>query len=277
MESPRLVSMEVTMSGRWDCYYRILANRGVKYVTVKAGALSAEELDDMPLNFQNVLPPLPYNEDTWKSAYVTRDSSSGQLEVEFSAADLPRVETTWHPRMVDSLDIELTERLTMLTRECKLKTGDSTPETMVVKMARFPWEIQYMEAETRIYQLLKGQDIAPEFLGHVHEAGRVIGFLLEKIPNGRNAEPADLEICKSALRRFHALGLVHGDCNKYNFIICPSGQVVLIDFDHAKPCTDPALMDAEIASLEAQLAEMTGRGGGLMPFDAGDGEGELGE
>ncbi|KAI1343737.1 hypothetical protein F5Y15DRAFT_176974 [Xylariaceae sp. FL0016] len=141
-------------------------------------------------------------------------------------------------------------------------------------MARFHWEIQYMKAETRMYQVLKDQGIAPRFLGHIHEAGRIIGFLIEKVPNGRDAEPADLESCKAALRRFHALGFTHGHCNKYNFIILPDGQAVLIDFDKAKACADPALLEAEITSLEGQLAETTGRGGGFMPFDEGDGDKE---
>ncbi|KAI1129967.1 alpha-galactosidase A [Nemania abortiva] len=245
MEPPRLISMEVTMSGRCDCYYRILADRSVKYVTVKADTLSAEALDDMYLNFQNVLPPLPYYEDTWKSACVTRNPSSGQLEVELSSAGLPGVQTSWHPRI-----------------------------RMIAKMARFPWEVQYVEAETRIYKLLAGKGIAPEFLAHVHEGGRIIGVL---IPDGRNAEPSDLKACQTALRRFHMLGLVHGDCNKYNFIIRPDGQAVLIDFDHSMPCTDPALLEAEMASLEAQLAETTGRGGGFMSFDEEDSDGESGE
>jgi RIO-like serine/threonine protein kinase len=52
------------------------------------------------------------------------------------------------------------------------------------------------------------------------------------------------------LRRFQELGFVPGDCNKYNFIICPDGQVVLIDFYKAKACNDPAVMEAEMASLE---------------------------
>lgn len=45
----------------------------------------------------------------------------------------------------------------------------------------------------------------------------------EKIPGARNAEPADLESCKAALGRFHALGFVHGDCNKYNFLVTRPG------------------------------------------------------
>ncbi|MDB5910725.1 MAG: putative alpha-galactosidase a protein [Massilia sp.] len=258
--------MEVSTSGRSDCYFRILADRSVKYITIKAGALDAESLDDMPLDFQNILPPLSYQEDTWKSAVITRNSSSHQLEVTLSPADLPGVQTIWHPRMIDFLDIERTEFLTLLTQECKWK-ADPGPERMIAKMARFHWEIQYMEAETRMYRILEGRDIAPRFLGHIHEAGRVIGLLLEKVPDGRSAEPADLEACVAALRRFHALGFVHGDCNKYNFIIRPDGQAVLIDFDKAKTCADPVLMDAEIASLEGQLAETTGRGGGLMSLD----------
>ncbi|OAA62438.1 alpha-galactosidase A [Niveomyces insectorum RCEF 264] len=279
MEPPRLISMEVSASGTSDCYFRILANRSVKYVTVKAGALDAESLDNMPLDFQSILPPLAYYDDTWKSACITRNVASSQLEATLSSAGLPGVRSIWHPRTIDHLDLECTAYLALLTRECKwtpaaaFSPGDA-PGTgerrMVAKMARFHWEIQYMEAETRMYQILDGRNIAPRFLGHIHEENRVIGFLLEKVTDGRNAEPADLEICAAALRHFHALGFVHGDCNKYNFIVRPGGKVVLIDFDKAEACADPPRMEAEIASLKEQLAETTGRGGGLMSFDEAD-------
>lgn len=267
-EATRLISMDFSTNGRSDCYFRILVNRHVKYITVKAGTLDAETLDDMPLDFENILPPLPYREDYWNSACITRNSYSSQLEATLASVELPRVETIWHPCMIDHLDIERTEYLTLLAQECKWKKDAAdTSARMIAKMARFHWEIQYIEAETRIYRVLEGHGIAPRFLGHIHEAGRVIGLLLERVADGRNAEPADLEICRAALRRFHALGFVHGDCNKYNFIICPGERVWLIDFDKARACVDPAVMEAEIASLDAELAESTGRGGGLMPYD----------
>lgn len=271
--------MEVTTSGRCDCYFRILANRSVKYITVKAKALDAESLDDMPLDFETILPPLPWQDDSWNSATITRDLSSSDLTASISKIDLPGVQTIWHPLMIEHVDLERTEYLTLLTQECKLNADvPALPERMISKMARFDWEVQYMEAETRMYKILdsEGKDIAPKFLGHVHEAGRVMGFVLEKIPDGRNAEPADLEVCEAALRRFHALGYVHGDCNKYNFIICPDGRVVLIDFDKARPCDDQAVMEAEVASLRDQLAETTGRGGGLMAYDGHDSDHESG-
>lgn len=92
--------------------------RRVKYITTKAGAPDAQSPDAVDLDFQNVLPPLLYDENTWKSATVTQ-SSSGQLQATLSAADLPGVQTTWHPLIIDFHAIERTNYLTPLTQECK--------------------------------------------------------------------------------------------------------------------------------------------------------------
>ncbi|KAL2756823.1 hypothetical protein ACRALDRAFT_1062506 [Sodiomyces alcalophilus JCM 7366] len=266
MDRPRVISMEVAANGRSDCYFRIRADRRVKYITVKAGALNAEALDDMPLDFENILPPLDFYSNSWKSASVARNPTTHDLEATLSSADLPAVKSIWNPRLIDCFDIERTKFLTVLTQECKWETL-TEPHAMVAKMARFHWEIPYIEAETRMYQVLDDQGIAPKFLGHIHEEGRVIGILLEKVPDGRPAEPPDLGRCKAALERFHALGYLHGDCNKYNFVIRPDDKVVLIDFEKARKCDDEAMLEAEMASLESQLAETTGRGGGLMSVD----------
>ncbi|KAF6785968.1 alpha-galactosidase A [Colletotrichum sojae] len=256
--------MEVAANGRSDCHFRIRAGRGAKYVTIKAGALDAEALDDMPLYFENILPPLEFYVNSWKSASVVRNPTTRELEAALSSADLPAVKSVWHPRLVDCFDIERTEFLTPLAQECKWVATDEQPQVMVAKMARFGWEVPYIEAETGMYQVLEGKGIAPRFLGHVHEQGRVMGILLEKVPDGRHAGPGDLERCQAALGRLHALGYLHGDCNKYNSLVRPGGEVVLLDFEKARRCDDRGLLEAEMASLPAQLAETTGRGGGLM-------------
>ncbi|KAF6822194.1 alpha-galactosidase A [Colletotrichum plurivorum] len=264
MDRPRVISMEVAANGRSDCHFRIRAGRGAKYVTVKAGALDAEALDDMPLDFENILPPLDFYSTSWKSASIVRTTNTQELEAALSSENLPAVKSIWHPRLVDCFDIERTEFLTLLAQECKWVATDEQPQVMVAKMARFGWEVPYIEAETRMYQVLEGKGIAPGFLGHVHEEGRVMGILLEKVPDGRLAGPGDLERCQAALGRLHALVYLHGDCNKYNFLVRPGGDAVLVDFDKTRKCGDRGLLEAEMASLPAQLAEKTGRGGGLI-------------
>ncbi|KFZ04789.1 hypothetical protein V501_08968 [Pseudogymnoascus sp. VKM F-4519 (FW-2642)] len=273
MASPRIISMDFSTNGRDDCYFRILAGTNVKYITIQAGVLDGESLMDMPLDFQNIIPELPYNKDDWNSAHITRNAATGELEPALSQTTLPRVEKARHPKMINFLDLERTKLLSLLAQECKWQTtaGDDVRDqkTMIVKMARFPWEIQYIEAETRIYQLLQPLRIAPTFLGHIHEAGRVIGVLLEKV-EGRPANSGDLEICKAALQRLHDLGILHGDCNRYNFIITADGKVTLIDFDDAKLDANAEMMEKEMASLEEQLREETGRGEGFIQVESDD-------
>ncbi|KAI1141794.1 alpha-galactosidase A [Hypoxylon sp. FL0543] len=276
MEPLRIISMEFSTAGRDNCYFRILAGTTVKYITIQAGALDADSLMDMPLNFQNILPSLPYSKDDWNSAYISRNAISGELEQVLSKTDLPGVQTIWHTEMIDFLDLERTELLSVLTQECTWKkdlaeSGSNQSEnrgqrTMIAKMARFPWEIQYIETETRVYQLLHPLGITPTFLGHIHEAGRVIGFLLEKV-EGRSACWDDLGICKAALQRLHDLRILHGDCNRYNFIIGPNDKITLIDFDNAKVDADAEMLEREMAGLEEQLLEETGRGGGFVSVE----------
>ncbi|OBT80736.1 hypothetical protein VF21_00347 [Pseudogymnoascus sp. 05NY08] len=274
MASPRIISMDFSTNGRDDCYFRILAGTNVKYITIKEGALDADTLMDMPLDFQNILPPLQYDKDDWNSVYISRNTATGELEPALSQTTLPRVQTVWNPKMINFLDLERTELLSLLAQECKWKqatTGDEAGDqkTMIAKMARFPWEIQYIETETRIYQLLQPLHITPTFLGHIYEADRVIGVLLDKV-EGRPANSGDLEICKAALQRIHNLGIFHGDCNRYSFIITADEKVTLIDFDNAKVDADADMIEKEMTSLEEQLREETGRGGGFIQVESDD-------
>jgi len=78
-----------------------------------------------------------------------------------------------------------------------------------------------------------GFTFAPKFLGYVYEEIKswVIGFLMEAL-NGRHPDMKDLEICKDAMLQLHAVGVVHGDLNKYNIVI-EGKKAKFIDFEVA--------------------------------------------
>lgn len=134
-------------------------------------------------------------------------------------------------------------------------------ELVVVKFARFDWEIRYMEGDTAAYRLIEGYDIGPRFLGHLTEDGRVIGFVMERIANARHAGPQDLDICQQTLARLHALGIRHGDVNRFNFLI-RGGKAILFDFDTARKCDDPKLLAEELRNLQEALESSSDKGGG---------------
>lgn len=261
---PEMISMDFSTGGRDNCYYRIRAGTHVKYVTVEPGALDAESLMDMPLQFESILPPLPYSDDSWTQALISRSTSTGELRATFSQERLPAVDSVWHPTLIDPMQLRKTERLTMLAEEAVWQCESHEPQTVIAKMARFSWEIQYMEAETSIFKHLAALQIGPRFLGHIHENGRVIGFALEKLLDRRPARPADLAACQAALGRLHAHGILHGDVNRYNFLVDGDGTATLIDFERAALGAGKDALDKEMASLARELSEESGRGGGFM-------------
>lgn len=130
-----------------------------------------------------------------------------------------------------------------------------------------PNEIPRLENETHVYKLLAERDtrdgispIAPGFLAHLTESGRVMGFLMEKV-GGQFASIDDLAACERALGRFHS------DVNRYNFLVDrASGEVRLLDFKHTE-IFDPEKAAQEMASLALELSEDTKRGApGIMEY-----------
>ncbi|KAI9054082.1 hypothetical protein LZ554_001253 [Drepanopeziza brunnea f. sp. 'monogermtubi'] len=97
--------------------------------------------------------------------------------------------------------------------------------------------------------------------------GRVTRFLLEKI-EGRHAAIGDLSACKTILKKLHALGIIHQDVNKHNFLITEHGPV-LIDFETAEKSSDTKEMEAELEGLEKQFQDESGIGG-IAPEDVED-------
>ena len=256
---PKILSMEV--SSRDESEYRILVQNRVRYLIIGAGTFERSTLS-MPLSS---LPEFP-EDHTWNMAYVNRDPSSGEVVMKLQQRTFMGITDLWHPVLVDCLDLKRIKQFTATTYEATYDGDEhlaiTNSPTVIAKVARFEWELPRLSLETLIYKRLEDTGLAPRFIGHVHEHGRVIGFILEKL-QGREANIYDLSSCQSALQRLHDIGILHGDPNRYNFMI-QDDKVRLIDFERSQLCPRATEnMRAEMESLSDELVEDTGRGAGF--------------
>ncbi|KAI0452350.1 hypothetical protein F5B21DRAFT_516118 [Xylaria acuta] len=164
----------------------------------------------------------------------------------------PYLLTTWHELRVDVLSLERTRRFRSGVHEVQYNGAPA-----IAKIACFKWDIARVERGTGAYSILahyhsqhpNESPIAPNFLGHLTENGRTMGFLLQKV-DGEPACVNDLANCEALLLRLHRLGMIHGDVNLYNFLVDrASGSSMRL-----------GLAKAELLPLPAELAEETGRG-----------------
>ncbi|KAI1109136.1 hypothetical protein F5Y14DRAFT_43272 [Nemania sp. NC0429] len=238
--------------------YRFLINeKDVKYVTVDPGVFPKDERTFAPVLIP-LLPPFPPG--GWTEGHISKDPSTGRPVFSHTTdLVLPGVESTWHPTQIDHLELTKLDRL---RQNIHLVTHPLFDRPLIVKFAVFPWQMPYYVAETAAYEWIEGTGVGPQFLGHLTEAGRVIGFILENIGGARTAGPEDLKACQAALARLHSLGIKHGDINKHNFLVRDGGgEAVLIDFETARRCDNMAELEAEYQRLEASLRDPSFRGG----------------
>lgn len=234
--------------------YRFCAGSFVLYVVVQPRCILIEDNFDygFPLAIRNLLPPtIP------PSHNFVEISSNG--DITSSHHKFKGVETIWHPHSIDVTTLSIVQE--MKTGVFKVKYGEGFA---VAKIARFEFEIPFIENETRVYREIDGQEIGPKFLGHLTENGRTMGFLIEYLtfrPTSRD----DLVACIAVLRRLHTLGLVHGDVNRYNFLMV-EGDARLIDFDLCVTATEEAMM-GELNRVSTELEDDSGRG---APRDRGE-------
>ncbi|KAH7009175.1 alpha-galactosidase A [Macrophomina phaseolina] len=256
--------------------YRLRIGNRVKYLSIAPATFDRDTLS-FPLGS---LPLLPYHDDNWTVAHISRGAESGELKTSLSNQKFAGVRSIWHSAQINVLDLERTEQLTGAAFKALISkyafrglAAPSVPQLLssedkvavTAKIARFEWEIHRIERETRAYRALLqhgASDIAPRFLGHVHESGHVMGLLLEKLEGQRNASIDDLSGCEAVLGRFHGLGLLHGDANRYNFLVGQDG-VRIIDFEHFQENTSEQLRKKEMQSLRNQLLDRSGRGSGF--------------
>ena len=217
-----------------------------------------------------LIPRLPdFPDAAWTKMHLFREVSgdpSSLISSTISWEVLPAIEPTWHPEYIDVLSLRRTKRYGPNVHEVVFNGRPA-----ISKIACWECEIPRLENETYVYKVITkhvyerghedGSPIAPAFLGHLTENGRVIGMLLEKV-EGVHASLDNLPVCESVLRRLHSLGIVHGDVNRCNFLVCGGGQVRLVDFEHAQVFDDEKAAQ-ELESLSSKLVEETGRGAPL--------------
>lgn len=221
--------------------------RAIKYLTVEPGLYRAEDMRFGP-SLLSILPDFPPGD--WNDGLVARDTNSGQpFFARTSRTQFPSVRHRWHAIYVDYLDIVVGEKLRTGIYEVTCPHFDTV---VVAKFARFEWEIQYLENEPVAYEWIDGHEIGPRFLGHLTEGDRVIGFLMERVTGARHACLSDIVACQQTLSRLHRLGILHGDINRFNFLIHDS-KAVLIDFDTARRCDNQDALRRAFEILPSSL------------------------
>ncbi|KAM3418290.1 hypothetical protein BST61_g4290 [Cercospora zeina] len=266
--------MEVEVENEDESEYRLLFDKHVKYLKI-APATFEQDILSFPVDS---LPPLPFSDPSWKAAHISRQPGSERVDVSFSHRNLAAVQNVWHPTRVNVLDLERVEQLTAAAFEAVLPTSaipssaslpqnPSQKTVVIAKIARFEWEIPRIERETRAYQVMQQEQeassLAPRFLGHLHEHGRIMGFILEKIDGRQHASLEHREACEMALAKLHKFGL-HGDVNRYNFLVGNNGEITLLDFERFDEDATADMRAKEVQSLRAELTDESGRGGGFM-------------
>ena len=258
-----VLSQEITSD---EGIYRIRGRNRVYYLTISLlpSPMFDEDTLCRPYLLIPRLPPLP--DADWTRMRLCQDSDD-QLLSSISYAPLDQIQSCWHPSKIDVLSLRRLSSYNARVKEVEF--GD---RIALSKVAIFEWWIPKVEHETMMYEIIAKhqspdeQPIAPEFLGHLTENGRIVGFLMERV-DGDFASSDDLPACEAALRRLHSMGLVHGDANRFNFIVDRSTrQVKLIDFEHAEPY-DEEKAQLELRELKAELSKTTGDGAGVTMVD----------
>lgn len=212
---------------------RVLVNdTDIKYITLEPTVCRYRKLPtEYGAQIGYLSPPLPQQE--WNQATLDRGYDGTPCYTDIEDVDRPKVRQTWHQRFVNYTDLKF--YTIKPSRKVYRVVSDQTFDGKQA-VAKFGWnekDIEKIAKETKTYMKLQGHHVAPEFLGHIVEHGRIIGFLLENL--GTRAHPEteeDDKACTDVIDRLHKLGLAHGNAVTKNFLV-KRDQAFLISFKKA--------------------------------------------
>ncbi|GFF59408.1 LOW QUALITY PROTEIN: uncharacterized protein DSM5745_06187 [Aspergillus udagawae] len=134
-------------------------------------------------------------------------------------------------------------------------------ETWILKIAH---EIPALRREVLVYSMLtlNAFPLAPKFIGFAYEETKapIVGFLMEDI-SGHHPDIHDLTDCMKTVHRLHTYGIVHGDLNRYNFLMTEDGaKISNFEVSVAQTNVDPAAAEEELNLLAIRLEDESGIG-----------------
>ncbi|KAA8642594.1 uncharacterized protein ATNIH1004_011539 [Aspergillus tanneri] len=211
-----------------DFLYRIRRNSRIVYVSILDEDILPPDCRTDGYRVISKLRKIPRWEDKWKTLTVRRSFQGIESTPdEFSphGLDLGQINIP-STIFVNLLDLTTISRIS--DRISRVRCGDGT---WILKVARFKHEIPALQREVSVYSTLtlSGFPHAPRFIGFVYEEtkARIVGFLMEEI-SGKPPDIQNLKDCTEAVHLLHTFGIIHGDLNKYNFLITEHGVKVLI-------------------------------------------------
>ncbi|KAE8396860.1 hypothetical protein BDV37DRAFT_90820 [Aspergillus pseudonomiae] len=244
-----------------DFLYRIRRNSRIVYVSVLDGNILPPDCRTDSYRVLSKLRKIPRWEEDWETLTIRRSSQgieSSPNEFLPHGLDVEQVNIPG-AIFVNLLDLTTVSRISDRISCVKLGT-----ESWILKVARFKHEIPALQQEVSVYAslTLSGFPHAPKFIGFVYEGteARIVGILMESI-TGKTPEIQNLRDCTEAVRRLHAEGIVHGDLNKYNFLITKDGAKVF-DFENSivQETVDPETAESEMETLAIKLKDESGIG-----------------
>lgn len=229
-------------------YIKIMKGTDKHYFHTKP-LVAVEAVDFQP----TPMPPAPAG--NWNWGTVDIDPQTNQpCFTKTRKEKLMGVDSEWHCDSFDHLKLRLYES----EGEHHLQTF-RPPQPNVLerpiffKIALFPSQIDLMQNEIDTYKQIRGRSIGPEFLGHVTEEARTIGFVVEKLEEFRPPTSADYGKCEAVLKKLHGLRILHGDMHGGNILV-NDHRAVLIDFEDSKELIYLGEARQELRDLRDQLA-----------------------
>ncbi|CZT18448.1 uncharacterized protein RCC_04293 [Ramularia collo-cygni] len=216
-----------------DILYRVQRSNNIVYVRVMPPTMIPNETQRTfgPYVIKELATHTPWSQ-RWTT--LTIDGRGENIEYKIDGKqphrlDLGDIDISCYEKR-NFLELDRIER--WKSRVWKVSCLDGTTP-MILKIARFQFEVEWMAKEARIYHALRSRDVAPTMVALVYEGtpDRIIGILLEMV-EGTCASSSDLDVCREKLAELHKTAR-HGDLNRWNIIIGPNGPR-FIDFEESE-------------------------------------------